>query len=114
MNTVDSDQEQNNELDGNSKDGQDNAGEENDQLDELILMDEVEQAERENQMAVSEDAEILEQSKIQEADIERQMSKLARDTEDKIEAKEAAEKAIAEQIDLDRLKNEFRDVDFHP
>lgn len=45
--------------------------------DELILMDEAEHAERENRMAGTEDAQIVEEQKKQEEEIERQVSMLA-------------------------------------
>ena len=46
-------------------------------LDELIFMDEAEQAERENRMAGDEDADMIEEQKLQEEEIERQISVLA-------------------------------------
>ena len=60
---------------------------------------------------------MLEEQKLREAAIELQINKLdsqLKDKDSKLEEVKALKKVEASIVDLDSIKNEFREVDFHP
>ena len=102
----------------------DDDDEDGEDLEELILLDEMDQEERENKFAGDEDAEMLKEQQLLEKAIEKQINELTQ-KENKDQSaitgkKEPFQKTVSLQrnadgeIDLDKIKNEFHEVDFHP
>ena len=109
--------------DRSEKDDEEN--DEDDAIDEIIFMDEKEEKAREDQLANDEDQNIIEEQKQQEKAIEKQINAIAL-KEDKTGSTAGLTTVLSssllansqpkkvDDLDLDKLKNEFHEVDFHP